>query len=46
MFRIDLPHLAWILDGLLDGEVRNQITVDPETASDARLALERMLSIA
>jgi quinolinate synthase len=46
MFRIDLPHLAWILDGLLDGEVRNQITVDPETATDARVALERMLSIA
>jgi quinolinate synthase len=46
MFRIDLPHLAWILDGLLEGEVRNQITVDDATAADARLALERMLQIA
>jgi quinolinate synthase len=45
MFRIDLPHLAWILDGLLDGEVRNQITVDADTAADGRIALERMLAI-
>jgi quinolinate synthase len=45
MFRIDLPHLAWILDGLLKGEVRNQITVDAATTADARVALERMLAI-
>jgi quinolinate synthase len=46
MFRIDLPHLAWVLDGLLAGEVRNRIVVDEETALDARVALERMLAIA
>ena len=46
MFRIDLPHLAWVLDGLIAGEVRNRITVDEATAADARLALERMLAIA
>ncbi len=46
MFRIDLPHLAWVLDGLLEGEIRNQISVDGTTAADARLALERMLAIA
>jgi quinolinate synthase len=46
MFRIDLPHLAWVLDGLLEGTVRNRITVNEETAADARLALERMLAIA
>jgi quinolinate synthase len=46
MFRIDLPHLAWVLEGLLDGEVRNQIVVDEGTAADARVALERMLAIA
>lgn len=46
MFRIDLPHLAWVLDGLVDGEVRNQIVVDSATAADARVALERMLAIA
>jgi quinolinate synthase len=45
MFRIDLAHLAWILDGLLDGEIRNQIKVDDDTAADARIALERMLAI-
>jgi quinolinate synthase len=46
MFRIDLPHLAWILEGLVAGEVRNRITVDEATATDARVALERMLAIA
>ncbi|HEY8081699.1 MAG TPA: quinolinate synthase NadA [Acidimicrobiales bacterium] len=45
MSRIDAPHLAWILEGLVEGRVRNQITVDPVTASDAKVALERMLSI-
>ena len=45
MFRIDAPHLAWILEGLVEGKVRNRITVDPATAGDARLALDRMLAI-
>jgi len=45
MFRIDAAHLAWVLDGLVAGDVRNRITVDPETAADARVALERMLAI-
>ena len=45
MFRIDAAHLAWILDGLVSGEVRNRITVDPGTAQWARVALERMLKI-
>jgi quinolinate synthase len=45
MFRIDAKHLAWILEGLVDGEVRNQITVDSETAGWARVALQRMLDI-
>jgi quinolinate synthase len=44
MFRIDAPHLAWILEGLVDGEVRNRITVDDEIASWARVALDRMLA--
>ncbi|MGA2529375.1 MAG: quinolinate synthase NadA [Acidimicrobiales bacterium] len=46
MFRIDLPHLAWVLDGLVKGEVRNRIVVEQATAQDARVALERMLAIA
>jgi quinolinate synthase len=43
MFRIDAPHLAWILEGLVAGEVRNRITVDPETAKWAKVALDQML---
>ncbi len=45
MFRIDAAHLAWILEGLVKGEVRNRITVDEDTSSWARVALERMLRI-
>ena len=45
MFRIDAAHLAWTLEGLVAGKVRNQITVDPDTAALAKVALDRMLSI-
>jgi quinolinate synthase len=45
MFRIDAKHLAWVLESLVDGRVVNRITVDPETASWAKVALERMLEI-
>ncbi|HLK46100.1 MAG TPA: quinolinate synthase NadA [Acidimicrobiales bacterium] len=45
MSRIDAPHLAWVLEELVEGRVRNQITVDPATSADALVALERMLSI-
>jgi quinolinate synthase len=45
MFRIDGPHLAWVLESLAGGEVVNQITVDARTARWARVALERMLEI-
>ncbi len=44
MFRIDAAHLAWVLEGLVGGEVRNRITVDAGTAEWARVALERMLA--
>ena len=33
MFRIDAAHLAWVLEGLVEGEVRNRITVDDDTAA-------------
>jgi quinolinate synthase len=46
MFRIDAPHLAWCLESLVQGTVVNQISVDATTAHWARVALERMLSIA
>ncbi|MCU1375993.1 MAG: quinolinate synthetase, partial [Actinomycetia bacterium] len=45
MFRIDGPHLAWVLENLVEGRVVNRITVDPDTADGARVALERMLEI-
>jgi len=45
MNRIDLPHLVWALESLVDGVVVNQIQVDPETERDARVALQRMLDL-
>jgi quinolinate synthase len=45
MFRIDGPHLAWVLENLVAGTVVNQIVVDDDTAAWARVALERMLAI-
>ena len=45
MFRIDGPHLAWVLEALVRGEIVNQITVDDKTAEWARVALQRMLDI-
>ncbi len=46
MYRIDAAHLAWVLDGLVAGVVRNQITVPGTVATEARVALDRMLAIA
>jgi quinolinate synthase len=45
MFRIDAPHLAWVLESLTRGEVVNQISVDAHTTEWARVALQRMLDI-
>ncbi len=45
MSRIDLPHLAWVLEELVGGTVINQISVDPETTEWSKVALERMLAI-
>ena len=45
MSRSDPLHLAWVLEGLVAGEVRNRIQVDGEVAAWARVALERMLAI-
>jgi quinolinate synthase len=45
MNRIDLPHLAWVLEELVDGRVPNQITVDATTAEEALVALQRMLEL-
>jgi quinolinate synthase len=50
MYRIDQAHLAWCLDHLAagagSGKVVNRISVHPEAKALARVALERMLSLA
>jgi quinolinate synthase len=45
MNRIDLPHLVWVLEALVDGEVVNEVRVDDDTRHWARVALERMLAL-
>jgi quinolinate synthase len=45
MNRIDLPHLVWALENLVEGNVVNRITVDPDVAHWARVALDRMLAL-
>lgn len=45
MNRIDLPHLVWALESLAAGTVVNRISVDPDTAHWARVALDRMLAL-
>ena len=46
MNRIDLPHLVWALENLAAGNVMNRIEVDGDTQEWARIALDRMLSLA
>jgi quinolinate synthase len=45
MFRIDAAHLLWVLENLEEGRVVNPIVVPSDIASDARIALQRMLEI-
>ena len=45
MNRIDLPHLVWAMETLVNGRLVNQIKVDSETALNAKVALERMLAL-
>jgi quinolinate synthase len=45
MNRIDLPHLVWALESLVDGVVVNRISVDPDTERFAQVALRRMLDL-
>ncbi|HEY7117020.1 MAG TPA: quinolinate synthase NadA [Tepidisphaeraceae bacterium] len=45
MYRIDLPHLCWVLENLVEGRVVNEIRVDAHTRRWATVALERMLAI-
>src|SRR5262249_17978702 len=45
MFRIDPPRLLWALENLRDGRLVNVVAVPERIASDARVALDRMLAI-
>ena len=45
MNRIDLPHLVWALESLVAGRIVNQISVDPDVARWARVALDQMLAL-
>lgn len=45
MYRIDPAHLCWALESLVAGQVVNPIAVPEDIAGDARLALDRMLTL-
>ena len=45
MFRIDPPHLLWALESLREGRLVNVVEVPERIATDARVALDRMLAI-
>jgi quinolinate synthase len=45
MNRIDLPHLVWALESLVDGRVVNRIQVDAATERYAKRALDQMLAL-
>jgi quinolinate synthase len=45
MYRIDPPHLCWVLENLAEGVVVNEVKVDDETIESARVALARMLEV-
>ena len=45
MYRVHPAYVLWSLEHLARGEVVNQITVDPEIAREALVALDRMLAV-
>ncbi|MGE5595667.1 MAG: quinolinate synthase NadA [Hyphomicrobiales bacterium] len=45
MYRIHPAYLAWVLEGLLQGRVVNEIRVSDNTRKWALVALERMLAL-
>lgn len=45
MYRIHPAYLNWVLDGLNEGVVVNRISVDADTAEQARVSLDRMLAV-
>lgn len=45
MNRIDLPHLVWAMESLVNGRLINQIKVEDEIAKYAKVALDQMLAL-
>ena len=45
MYRIHPAYLSWVLDALIEGAIVNQITVNKDINTYAKLAVDRMLSI-
>lgn len=45
MYRVHPAYLLWAAEALVEGHVINQIVVPAEIASNAKLALDRMLAI-
>jgi quinolinate synthase len=45
MFRVSPNHLLWVLEGLVEGRVHNEIVVPETQQKFAKLALNRMLTI-
>ena len=45
MNRIDLPHLVWAMESLVNGRLVNQIKVKDEVAKYAKVALDQMLAL-
>ncbi|MBY0311009.1 MAG: quinolinate synthase NadA [Phycisphaerales bacterium] len=45
MFRIDQPHLCWVLDNLAAGKVVNRIVVHPHARKHALESIDRMLAM-
>ena len=45
MFRVSPNHLLWVLEGLVEGQIHNQIIVPDDQKRVAKLALDRMLEV-
>jgi quinolinate synthase len=45
MYRIHPAYMLWALEHLVRGEIVNEIQVDALTSADAKVALDRMLSV-
>ena len=45
MYRVHPAYLLWVLEGLVEGQVINQITVPEDVQRESQVALDRMLAL-